>query len=147
MVFRSKNVALTLKSVLPGPKKMSDDAAPAKRGRKANADKAEKVEKAEKAEPKKRARKVKIPHQKFLPRLNLVFSFRLTAGQSGRRRRGRGHRSAGEEGSRQAEGFNEEEKLARQAEGEIGTGYDYTQNVTNTYLCFPCRSQGETKER
>lgn len=36
---------------------MSDDAAPAKRGRKANAEKSEKVEK-EKAEPKKRARKV-----------------------------------------------------------------------------------------
>lgn len=39
-------------------KKMSDEAAPAKRGRKANTEKAEKAA-AEKAEPKKRARKVK----------------------------------------------------------------------------------------
>lgn len=42
---------------------MSDDAAPAKRGRKANAEKAEKVEK-EKPEPKKRGRKVKTKKNK-----------------------------------------------------------------------------------
>lgn len=43
---------------------MSDEAAPAKRGRKANAEKNEKVEK-EKAEPKKRARKVEHGAAKF----------------------------------------------------------------------------------
>lgn len=53
---------------------MSDDAAPVKRGRKANAEKTEKVEK-EKAEPKKRARKVLaifcITHLK----INISFDF------------------------------------------------------------------------
>lgn len=53
---------------------MSDEAAPAKRGRKANAEKIEKVEK-EKAEPKKRARKVLTKHLKKMHQHFITFVF------------------------------------------------------------------------